>query len=263
MLKQISVYATLLGLMTVSPLFAHESDRFHEASVAPAQFAQRIAGKGVSDTWLLKLWQVHPSGSVTRDQVNGFESRRDCNDYGSRHKAIEVRWQVEYLCEAEFQPESRGPAHAFLHEIVTWLAANFELPVTETLPKVEFASPLKLVSLRYKGKLPEGWREDRIEDPNVLAALHREVVAVYNDTTRTIYLPEGWTGATTAEQSVLVHEMVHHLQNVGAVRHECPAAREKVAYLAQSEWLKRDNLDLEKEFDVDMLTVIVNSGCMH
>ena len=86
---------------------------------------------------------------------------------------------------------------------------------------------------------------------------------MYDDSSRTIYLPQRWTGATVAEQSVVVHEMVHHLQNVAGLKYECGGAREKLAYLAQAEWLKRHGLDLEKEFEVDMFTVVAMSGCMN
>jgi hypothetical protein len=41
----------------------------------------------------------------------------------------------------------------------------------------------------------------------------REAVAVYDDLTKTIFLPHSWKGETPADLSVLVHEMVHHLQN--------------------------------------------------
>jgi hypothetical protein len=49
----------------------------------------------------------------------------------------------------------------------------------------------------------------------------RDIVAVYDDSKRTIYLPEGWTGVSPAEQSLLVHEIVHHLQNLGNLKYEC------------------------------------------
>ena len=89
----------------------------------------------------------------------------------------------------------------------------------------------------------------------------REVVAVYNDATRTIFLAQGWIGVTPAEVSILVHEMVHHLQNLGGLKYECPAARERLAYNAQNEWLQQFGLDLETAFDVDRLTVLVSSTC--
>jgi predicted metalloprotease len=90
----------------------------------------------------------------------------------------------------------------------------------------------------------------------------REVVALYDNSTSTIYLPEGWTGASVAEQSVLVHEMVHHLQNIAGLKFACGGEREKPAYLAQDKWLKQHGLELEKEFEVDMFTVVALSACM-
>ena len=43
-------------------------------------------------------------------------------------------------------------------------------------------------------------------------AASREVVAEYDNSTKTIFLSDTWKGETAAELSVLVHEMVHHLQ---------------------------------------------------
>ena len=90
----------------------------------------------------------------------------------------------------------------------------------------------------------------------------REVVAIYDDSNRTIYLPDTWKGDTPAEQSILVHEMVHHLQNRGSVKYDCPGAREKPAYLAQRTWLANYGLNLEDEFQVDMFTIVTMWACM-
>jgi hypothetical protein len=164
---------------------------------------------------------------------------------------------------ADEQASSTGAVSRFLETVNAWLAEHYDLPAASALPRVEFASPLQLVSMRYKGVLPYAWREDSILNPSTPAALQREVVAIYNDTTRTIFLPIGWTGKTPAERSVLVHEMVHHLPNIGKLSYECPAAREKLAYEAQGDWLKLHGLNLEKEFDVDLLTLLVTSACMN
>ena len=64
-----------------------------------------------------------------------------------------------------------------------------------------------------------------------------DIVAVYIDGAEIIYLIEGWTGQTPADQSVLVHEMVHHFQYKLGLKHECPQDREKLAYAAQDRWL--------------------------
>jgi hypothetical protein len=152
---------------------------------------------------------------------------------------------------------------ALLIEIMSWLASNFDLPATTDLPRVEFAPPMKIAAMRYKGMLPLSWREDSIRDPATQAVGLRDVVAVYRDDSRTIYLNECWTGATPAEVSVLVHEMVHHIQNMARLKYDCPAAREKPAYLAQNEWLGRHGSDLESEFEVDMMTLLVRTSCMN
>ncbi len=150
---------------------------------------------------------------------------------------------------------------ALLTKIAAWLSTNFDLPANQDQPRVEFASAMKLAAMRYKGMLPDKWREGG--EPAMEAAAHaREVVAVYHDATRTIFLPDAWTGTTPAELSVLVHEMVHHLQNLGGLKYECPAAREKPAYLAQDQWLRLHDLDLEKEFQIDKFTLVISAACM-
>jgi hypothetical protein len=149
----------------------------------------------------------------------------------------------------------------FLRTVISWLSKNYDLPTAVELPLVEFASPLKLVSMRYKGLMPYAWREDSILNPSTPAAHQREVVAIYSDRTKTIYLPEGWTGEATAERSVLVHEMVHHLQTEAELAYPCPEAREKLAYDAQERWLKQFGRNLIEEFELDSMTVLVRTSC--
>jgi hypothetical protein len=148
-------------------------------------------------------------------------------------------------------------AKSMFDEIVDWLALNFDLPPTRTMPNIAFASPLELMKRRAADRAQwQGFKYD--DDPASL----RNVVAVYDTVTTKIYLPLNWVGTSPADQSVLVHEVVHHLQNVGRLRFECPAAREKVAYFAQDAWLRRSNISLEDEFGVDMFTIVASSACM-
>jgi hypothetical protein len=83
----------------------------------------------------------------------------------------------------------------------------------------------------------------------------------YEHTTRTIHLRTGWTGATPAELSVLVHEMVHHLQNLGGLVYECPHARERPAFIAQPCWLELFGRTLESEFSIDPMTLLLRTTC--
>jgi len=161
-----------------------------------------------------------------------------------------------------FRQDAGRPSQALLSEIVTWLSTNDDLPAIHDHPRIEFASQRKLAAMRYKNMLPEQWHEDSERDPAMQAVPAHNVVAIYNDRVRTIFLPDAWTGATPAELSVLVHEMVHHLQNLAGLTYECPAAREKPAYLAQDQWLKLHGLDLETEFEIDRFTLMVSSACL-
>jgi hypothetical protein len=146
---------------------------------------------------------------------------------------------------------------ALAAEIAAWLSVNFELPAVDRPPRIEFASPIRINALRYRG-LIKGQTSQDLALPNSAG----QTVAIYVDKTFTIYLPSGWTGTTPAETSMLVHEMVHHIQNVARIKHDCPQAREKVAYAAQERWLRRFDRSLESEFEVDPFTVLARTLCM-
>ena len=138
--------------------------------------------------------------------------------------------------------------------LLLWLSVNFGLPTTNELPRVEFVSNDKLVKLRYStlggtGPIPE--------------AGPRQPVGLYLHTTQTIYLRDDWTGSTAAEVSILVHELVHHLQHLGKLKFECPQEREQIAYQAQEKWLSLFGRDLLHEFEIDGFTLLVSSRCLH
>ncbi len=136
---------------------------------------------------------------------------------------------------------------ALLTAIVTWLSVNFGLPAIYDHPQIMMTTQAEITKLRYG--------TDTTADG-------RAVVAVYDDVAAVIFLPQGWTGRTPAELSVLVHEMVHHLQTKGMLTYPCPAAREALAYSAQSKWLSQFRSDMARAFDVDPFTIKVLTSCM-
>jgi hypothetical protein len=154
------------------------------------------------------------------------------------------------------------PSESLLREISAWLSDNFGLPATADAPTIKFASREQLAVMRSGGLEPSGQSQNELP----LAAegmLGRGIVALYKIDSETIFLPSGWTGASPAEQSVLVHEMVHHLQQKAQLRFECPMAREKLAYAAQNRWLERFGSNLEAEFEIDRFTLHVSSACFY
>ena len=135
---------------------------------------------------------------------------------------------------------------ALLTALVTWLTANFDLPAAYHLPKVRFVPAAQISDVRYR---------------HITDTRRRSVVAAYDDASRTILLNDAWTGRSAKELSILVHEMVHHLQNVAGHRHPCRGAREKLAYEAQERWLGQFGLSLATAFELDPMTLKVSTGC--
>jgi uncharacterized protein DUF6647 len=151
---------------------------------------------------------------------------------------------------------------ALLTAIVVWLSANYGLPAIFDQPSIERAPSSEMATLRHKG-LPASslGGASAVQDQEASVAKMRDVVAVYNDQTRTIYLSDKWAGRTPAELSVLVHEMVHHLQNEAGITYECPAEREKLAYEAQDKWLGLFGRSLESEFQINGLALLISTSC--
>lgn len=160
--------------------------------------------------------------------------------------------------------DAHGPTQAMLEQIVVWLSQNFDLRATNDLPKVALIPAAELVFLRYQAFTAAEQRKVMTElgadDP---AARRREPVALYHGATKTIFLASNWTGATPAEVSILVHEMVHHLQNLQASKYACPQEREKLAYAAQEKWLALAGRNLIDEFELDPFTLLASTLCMH
>jgi hypothetical protein len=117
--------------------------------------------------------------------------------------------------------------------MLAWLAASFGLPEGIVPPAVRFVDAEALVEIRYG---------------DAAATVDHDVIALYDDATGTVLLREGWNGRSVVDSSVLVHELVHHVQNVAGLRYPCPAAREELAFLAQDRWLALFGYDLESTF---------------
>ena len=137
--------------------------------------------------------------------------------------------------------------NALLTAIVTWLSVNFGLPAIHDHPTIELLPAAQIAEIHYGSSDSQN---------------RREVIASYDDATRTIFLAEGWTGQTPADLSILVHEMVHHLQDVGGRQYVCPASREKLAYAAQDAWLGLFGQNLLAEFELDRMTLKLTTQCM-
>jgi hypothetical protein len=139
-------------------------------------------------------------------------------------------------------------APSLLATIELWLATNFALSPAKQPPDLVRVSAARLVEIRYG---------------SVSAVAPGDVVAAYDDSRRTIYLGEDWSGRSPGDISVLVHEMVHHLQASADMRFACPAEREVLAYRAQDAWLRLFGTNLKNAFGIDSMMLLVATACTH
>ena len=136
--------------------------------------------------------------------------------------------------------------NAFLSAIVTWLSINFCLPASYDHPEIVFVPAAQISEFVYA----DAGKKNR-----------QDVIAGYNDVRRVILLPDSWDDKSPADLSILVHEMVHHLQNLSEIEYACPEAREEPAYAAQDRWLKLFGHNLFDDFDLDRMTLKVTTLC--
>jgi hypothetical protein len=163
---------------------------------------------------------------------------------------------------AAFEPGSTRIKPELLRAIVGWLSSNYGFEPIDAPPAVAFATRAAMAAIRHRDL-----RDNRSTSQAAIdhgGSPHAStVVAIYDDVARTIYLPETWTGSTPTELSILVHEMVHHLQNLAGMTFACHEERERLAYAAQRDWLTLFGHDLFTDFDTDAFTLMARTHCAH
>jgi hypothetical protein len=162
----------------------------------------------------------------------------------------------------EFSPVGNASTEELLTALVAWLSANFALPAAYDHPRIVPMSSVAMTNLLYQRFLGDGPSQVSVPENQGQSDERRQVISFYNIPSKTIYLLPGWTGRTPAELSMLVHEMVHHLQNVAHTNYNCPQEREAVAYEAQQKWLSLFGRDLLSDFQIDPSTILMNTKCL-
>ena len=74
------------------------------------------------------------------------------------------------------------------------------------------------------------------------------VEALYSDKDHAVYLPDTWRADDLRDRSILLHELVHHLQYLNKVKTECPSEFEWQAVELQIEWLQEQGVEDPLEF---------------
>ena len=199
--------------------------------------------------YAVALLTMTMAGSLCAEDPASFPSIRPQTD-GTQVRA-----------KAHFR-HSRNPSRQGLPAIEAWLSAEFDLPTIREHPLLRFVPAAKIAALRFRGLLSPPGTGFAANDQQTAFA-QGDTLALYDDATHTIYLPEDWKGGTPVELSLLVHEMVHHFQNVLGLKHECPQQREKLAYVAQDHWLGFFGHSLADDFGLDAFSLLVKTTCFY
>ena len=120
-----------------------------------------------------------------------------------------------------------------LTALMIWLGANTAFDTNHDIPKVLFLTQTQMEELYYP--------EDQEKMPNKLHGL-------YDRESDTIILSETWDRRDPWDLAVLLHEMVHYLQDMNKVEFECTAQMERDAWPIQQKYLKQQH-DFTWEYD--------------
>lgn len=87
--------------------------------------------------------------------------------------------------------------------------------------------------------------------------------AVYKRNERTIYLRDDWTSDTLLNKAIVVHELVHHFQEMNNVQMPCERAQEADAYHLEMKWLREQGVEDPYAFlETNELAIMLRSMCL-
>jgi hypothetical protein len=132
-----------------------------------------------------------------------------------------------------------------MKEIITalliWLGANSDFNVNMDIPVVMFL-PQDQMEQRYFGD-PEN---------------HGELHGFYDIEKNIIILPDTWDRRDPWDLSVLLHEMIHYVQDQNETEFNCTAEMEKDSWPLQQKYLLEIH---DFEWDYDKLWYLMVSSC--
>ena len=185
---------------------------------------------------------VNPFGSIIfanlegRSPANSSECMRQPKAAGRTFDQNVVSIDHNIYPEGTFP--GRSPQSAIMH----WVSGYLRISGRYDLPCIEFAQTGSIAALRSKNSHSK-----------------RQDMGAYDDAANTIYLPEGWTGKTPAEVSILIHQMVYHVQKLAGRKYECSWERERLAYAAQERWLRLHDSNLWDTFAIDRTIFLLSA----
>lgn len=126
-----------------------------------------------------------------------------------------------------------------LTALMIWIGANTSYDTNHDIPEVLFLPQEKMEHLYYNG-------ENQMSN-----TLH----GLYDKDANKIILPDTWDRRKPWDMGVLVHEMIHYLQDQNNYQFSCPAEMERDSWPIQQKYLLEEH-NYEWEYDGLWYTVI-------
>lgn len=137
--------------------------------------------------------------------------------------------------------------------LMVWASAQTGLPVPEKIPEIRSADRCEIERL-YFGDATRNCDEAVMK-----------VQAIYDHRFSLLYLPDTWSPGDIYDVSMLLHELIHHMQAQAGVTADsvrCVGREiEKPAYDAQIAWLKATGLDPLEAMGINDLSYTLLTMC--
>lgn len=148
-----------------------------------------------------------------------------------------------------------------LVSMMIWINSITGLPIPDTLPKIVYSDGYTMKRLLYGCDIePENFPE--ICENNKTTE-HEKTIGLYDHYRKVIHLnPQMNKYHILVQNSVIIHELVHHMQFAADVPHRCFGELEKLAYETQSEYLLQNGRkDVVDEMDLSPLYLMMIYSC--
>ena len=126
--------------------------------------------------------------------------------------------------------------------LMIWIGANTNYNVDVPAPMFWFLTQDQLEQAYYGEENYEG----------------TILYGFYDITLNLIILPDTWDRTDPWDQSVLLHEMIHYLQDVNQIEYPCIEEMEKDTWPLQKQYLKEEH---NFDWDYDKLWHLLISSC--
>ena len=127
------------------------------------------------------------------------------------------------------QPVRVAELDAMVREVLEWINRNTVYPVSGS-PKIVFLDQTD-IDIEEENVKREGNYTEWDEGSDF------EFSGAYEPITKTVYLSFEWSGHTAGDWGILVHELVHYVQDTVGKKFECREDRELEAYVLSYDFL--------------------------